>query len=57
MCVRCVCVHAHAHLTLVLVQMMYSISSEYGFWKVNELVRIRIHSPDLVQKRNMTDRT
>lgn len=51
----CVCVCAH--LTLVLVQMMYSISSEYGFWKVNELVRIRIHSPALVQKRNITERT
>lgn len=45
------------YFTLVLVQMMYSISSEYGFWKVKELVRIQSHSRFLDRKRNMTDRT
>lgn len=45
------------HLTLTLVQMMYSISSENGFWKVKELVRIQINSLDLVRNRNITDRT
>lgn len=45
------------YFTLVLVQMMYSISSEYGFWKVKELVRIQSHSRFLDRKRNMTDKT
>lgn len=45
------------HLTLTLVQMIYSISSENGFWKVKELVLIQIHSLDLERNRNITDRT
>lgn len=45
------------HLTLTLVQMIYSISSENGFWKVNELVLIQIHSLDLERNRYMTERT
>lgn len=45
------------HLTLTLVQMIYSISSENGFWKVKELVLIQIHSRDLERNRNITDRT
>ena len=45
------------HLTLVLVQMMYSISSEYGFWKVKLLVRINIHSRFFMRNRYITDRT
>ena len=45
------------HLTLTLVQMIYSISSEKGFWKVKELVLIQIHSLDLERNRNITDRT
>ena len=45
------------HLTLALVQIMYSISSEKGFWKVNELVLIKIHSLDLERNRNITDST
>lgn len=45
------------YLTLVLVQMMYSISSEYGFWKVKLLVRINTHSRFLVRNRYMTDST
>lgn len=42
---------------LVLVQMMYSISSEYGFWKVKLLVRISNHSLFFIRKRYMTERT
>lgn len=45
------------HLTLTLVQMIYSISSENGFWKVKELVRIQIQSLDLERNRYMTERT
>lgn len=45
------------HLTLTLVQMIYSISSENGFWKVKELVLIQIQSLDLERKRYMTERT
>lgn len=45
------------HLTLTLVQMIYSISSENGFWKVKELVLIQIHSLDLERNRYMTERT
>ncbi|TNN80977.1 hypothetical protein EYF80_008633 [Liparis tanakae] len=37
--------------------MIYSISSEKGFWKVKELVLIQIHSLDLERNRNITDRT
>lgn len=44
-------------MTLVLVQMTYSISSEYGFWKVKLLVRISSHSRLLVRNRYMTDST
>lgn len=60
------CTHTHAHshkinkkthLMLVLVQMMYSISSEYGFWKVKLLVRISNHSLFFIRKRYMTERT
>lgn len=49
--------HFNTHFTLALVQMMYSISSEKGFWKVKELVLIQIHSRDLEWNRNITDRT
>lgn len=45
------------HLTLTLVQMIYSISSEKGFWKVKELVRIQIQSLDFERNRYMTERT
>lgn len=45
------------HLTLTLVQMIYSISSENGFWKVKELVLIQIHSLDFERNRYMTERT
>lgn len=45
------------HLTLTLVQMIYSISSENGFWKVKELVLIQSHSLDLERNRYMTERT
>lgn len=45
------------HLTLTLVQMMYSISSEKGFWKVKELVLIQSHSLDLERNRYMTEST
>lgn len=45
------------HLTLTLVQIIYSISSENGFWKVKELVLIQTHSLDLERNRNITDRT
>lgn len=45
------------HLTLTLVQIIYSISSENGFWKVKELVLIQIHSLDLERNRYMTERT
>lgn len=45
------------HLTLTLVHMIYSISSENGFWNVKELVLIQIHSLDLARNRNITDRT
>lgn len=44
-------------MTLVLVQMTYSISSEYGFWKVKLLVRISSHSRLFVRNRYMTDST
>lgn len=44
-------------MTLVLVQMTYSISSEYGFWKVKLLLRISTHSRFLVRSRYMTDST
>ncbi|MGH0186262.1 UNVERIFIED_CONTAM: hypothetical protein FKN15_020784 [Acipenser sinensis] len=37
--------------------MMYSISSEKGFWKVKELVLIQTHSLLLDRNRNITDRT
>lgn len=37
--------------------MIYSISSENGFWKVKELVLIQIHSLDLERNRNITDKT
>lgn len=49
--------HFNTNLTLALVQMMYSISSEKGFWKVNELVLIKIHSRDLERNRNITEST
>lgn len=45
------------HFTLTLVQMIYSISSEKGFWNVKELVLIQIHSLTLERNRNITDRT
>lgn len=51
-----VCVYS-TYLTLALVQMMYSISSEKGFWKVKELVLIQSQSLVLDRKRNMTDST